>query len=120
MKTAFPVNEGLIERKLDEAHTIAVFDINDGRIEGRYDIQIEDGDDIAEVLVSSLVNEIIVIGISPELMIALALHDIKITGGHPGKVEDILNEYMKGELFGDDVKLDCGGAGCSGDCSKCH
>ena len=120
MRVALPVREGLIEKKAEDAPVIALYDIEEDEVISGEETEVKGEEGIIALLKAKEVDAFICLSLGPKMVIDLALADIQIIGGVRGTAKDAVRKFASGTLEEDDLQLDCIGAECSGDCSRCH
>lgn len=120
MRVALPVREGLIEKKAEDAPVIALYDIEEDEILSEEEIEVHGEESIVALLKAKEADVFICLSLGSKMLIDLALADIQIIGGVRGTAKDAVRKFASGTLEEDDLQLDCIGAECSGDCSRCH
>lgn len=120
MRVALPVREGLIEKKAEDAPTVALYDIEEDEILSEEVIKVSGEEGIIALLKAKEAEAFICLSLAPKMVIDLALADIQIIGGVRGTVKDTVRKFASGTLEENDFELDCIGVECSGDCSRCH
>ena len=120
MRVALPVREGLIEKKAEGAESIALYDIEEGEILSEEKLDAAGEENIVALLKEREVEAFICLSLGAKMVIDLALGNIEIIGGVRGRAADAVRKFASGTLEEDDFELDCVGAECIGDCSRCH
>lgn len=116
MNSAFTDKSGLITRMAEDSSSLIIITDKGEKLL----VPVNGKDDIISRIDEYKVGTFVCLTLGLDLMIDLAKKDVEIIGGARGRTEDVVKEYLSGELETDDFALECGSGNCNGDCSKCH
>ncbi|MBD5640548.1 NifB/NifX family molybdenum-iron cluster-binding protein [Clostridium botulinum] len=109
MKIAIPKNEEIINQHFGKSKTFAIATVEDNKIVGIKEISTEslqhNHGGLSSLLVEEKVELVITGGIGQGAYDALIKEGLKVVRGAKGKIEDILQQYLKREL--QDRKVMC-------------
>lgn len=109
MKIAMPKNEELINQHFGKSKKFSIVTVEDNKIVDIKDISTEslqhNHGGLSSLLVEEQVELVITGGIGQGAYDALIKEGLKVVRGARGKIEDILQQYLNGDL--EDKKIMC-------------
>lgn len=102
MKLALPKNEDLINQHFGKSKSFEIVSIENNEIKDREEVNVEslqhNHGGLAGILIEKGVDVVITGGIGQGALDALSANNLKVIRGANGKIDDVVDSYIRGDL----------------------
>jgi len=115
MKIAMPYNQGRVNEHFGTSHEFVVFDIENGKINGKQIISSagrqHNHGGLADLFTLEGVEVVIAGGMGPPMVNALQSVGLKVITGASGDAEKVVSDFLSGQLITSSIGCNhnCGG-----------